>query len=88
MGYFFGWLRERAKLAVLAGIGDAAAEISNGEAPGEADAVAWGKLFIANPDLPQRFAQGAALNEPRPAEFYSGGAQGYTDYPIRATEPA
>jgi 2,4-dienoyl-CoA reductase-like NADH-dependent reductase (Old Yellow Enzyme family) len=48
---------------------------------GEADAVAFGKLFIANPDLPQRFALRAPLNEPRPAEFYAGGAQGYTDYP-------
>jgi hypothetical protein len=48
---------------------------------GEADAVAFGKLFIANPDLPQRFALRAPLNEPRPGEFYAGGAQGYTDYP-------
>jgi 2,4-dienoyl-CoA reductase-like NADH-dependent reductase (Old Yellow Enzyme family) len=48
---------------------------------GEADAVAFGKLFIANPDLPRRFALGEPLNEPRPAEFYSGGANGYTDYP-------
>jgi 2,4-dienoyl-CoA reductase-like NADH-dependent reductase (Old Yellow Enzyme family) len=48
---------------------------------GEADAVAFGKLFIANPDLPRRFALHAPLNEPRPAEFYGGGAQGYTDYP-------
>ncbi|HME40284.1 MAG TPA: alkene reductase [Steroidobacteraceae bacterium] len=51
---------------------------------GEADAVAFGKLFIANPDLPRRFALRAALNEPRPAEFYSGGASGYTDYPSLA----
>jgi 2,4-dienoyl-CoA reductase-like NADH-dependent reductase (Old Yellow Enzyme family) len=48
---------------------------------GEADAVAFGKLFIANPDLPERFALRAPLNEARPAEFYAGGAQGYTDYP-------
>ncbi len=48
---------------------------------GEADAVAFGKLFLANPDLPQRFALQAPLNEPRVAEFYGGGAQGYTDYP-------
>jgi 2,4-dienoyl-CoA reductase-like NADH-dependent reductase (Old Yellow Enzyme family) len=48
---------------------------------GEADAVAFGKLFIANPDLPQRFALQSPLNEPRAAEFYSGGARGYTDYP-------
>jgi 2,4-dienoyl-CoA reductase-like NADH-dependent reductase (Old Yellow Enzyme family) len=50
-------------------------------AAGEADAVAFGKLFIANPDLPLRLRQGAALNEPDMPRFYSGGAQGYTDYP-------
>ena len=50
-------------------------------ATGEADAVAFGKLFIANPDLPARFAAGAALNQPMVAEFYAGGAHGYTDYP-------
>jgi 2,4-dienoyl-CoA reductase-like NADH-dependent reductase (Old Yellow Enzyme family) len=50
-------------------------------AAGEADAVAFGKLFLANPDLPRRFALRAPLNEPRTPEFYSGGANGYTDYP-------
>jgi len=48
---------------------------------GEADAVAWGKLFIANPDLPERFKLGAALNEPDPSTFYSEGPNGYVDYP-------
>jgi 2,4-dienoyl-CoA reductase-like NADH-dependent reductase (Old Yellow Enzyme family) len=50
-------------------------------ASGDADAVAFGKLFLANPDLPRRLAIGAALNEPRPATFYAAGAEGYTDYP-------
>lgn len=50
-------------------------------AAGDVDAVAFGVPFLANPDLPQRFRLGAALNEPRPATFYSGGAEGYTDYP-------
>ncbi|MFI5337487.1 MAG: alkene reductase [Opitutales bacterium] len=50
-------------------------------ASGEADAVAWGRLFIANPDLPQRFARKAGLNEPDAATFYGGGVHGYTDYP-------
>jgi 2,4-dienoyl-CoA reductase-like NADH-dependent reductase (Old Yellow Enzyme family) len=49
---------------------------------GEADAVAWGKLFIANPDLPARFAQSAPLNQPDPATFYASGPHGYTDYPF------
>ena len=48
---------------------------------GNADAVAYGRLFIANPDLPRRFAEGAPLNEPNVSTFYSPGAQGYTDYP-------
>lgn len=51
---------------------------------GKADAVAWGQLFIANPDLPRRFAEGAPLNEPDPATFYGGTAHGYTDYPAIA----
>jgi 2,4-dienoyl-CoA reductase-like NADH-dependent reductase (Old Yellow Enzyme family) len=50
-------------------------------AAGEADAIAYGKLFIANPDLPRRFAMGAALNAPDAATFYSAGPKGYTDYP-------
>jgi len=50
-------------------------------AAGEADAVAFGRLFLANPDLPRRFALGASLNEPQAAMFYSEGPQGYTDYP-------
>ncbi|HWT38876.1 MAG TPA: alkene reductase [Paraburkholderia sp.] len=48
---------------------------------GEADAVAWGKLYIANPDLVRRFELDAPLNEPVPATFYAEGETGYTDYP-------
>jgi 2,4-dienoyl-CoA reductase-like NADH-dependent reductase (Old Yellow Enzyme family) len=48
---------------------------------GEADAVAWGKLFIANPDLPRRLLLGAPLNTADSATFYGGTAHGYTDYP-------
>ncbi len=48
---------------------------------GEADAVAWGKLFIANPDLPRRLQLAAALNSPDSATFYGGDHRGYTDYP-------
>jgi 2,4-dienoyl-CoA reductase-like NADH-dependent reductase (Old Yellow Enzyme family) len=53
-------------------------------AAGEADAVAWGKLFIANPDLPHRLKIGAPLNEPDNGTFYGGTARGYTDYPTLA----
>jgi N-ethylmaleimide reductase len=48
---------------------------------GLADAVSWGRLFIANPDLPERFRTGAALNEPNPKTFYIPGPVGYIDYP-------
>jgi 2,4-dienoyl-CoA reductase-like NADH-dependent reductase (Old Yellow Enzyme family) len=58
-------------------------------AAGEADAIAWGKLYIANPDLAERFAAGAALNEPNAATFYAEGGHGYTDYPaLQAQEAA
>jgi 2,4-dienoyl-CoA reductase-like NADH-dependent reductase (Old Yellow Enzyme family) len=53
-------------------------------AAGDADAVAFGKPFIANPDLPWRFAQNAPLNEPDSTTFYGEGARGYTDYPVLA----
>jgi N-ethylmaleimide reductase len=45
------------------------------------DAAAFGRAFIANPDLPERLRTGAPLNEPDLATFYGGGARGYTDYP-------
>src|SRR5580700_10431907 len=47
----------------------------------EADLIAFGKLFISNPDLVERFKRGAPLNEYDKATFYGGGAKGYTDYP-------
>jgi N-ethylmaleimide reductase len=50
-------------------------------ASGEADLIAFGVPFLANPDLPERFRQNAPLNEPDVATFYGGGAKGYTDYP-------
>ena len=48
---------------------------------GEADAVAFGKQFIANPDLPRRFKENAILNTPDSNTFYASGKEGYTDYP-------
>lgn len=53
-------------------------------AAGEVDAVAFGKLFIANPDLPHRFALRAPLNAWNGATFYADGPQGYIDYPSLA----
>ena len=51
-------------------------------AKGEADLVSFGTLFLANPDLPQRFAANAPLNQPDPTTYYGGGEKGYTDYPF------
>jgi N-ethylmaleimide reductase len=48
---------------------------------GEADLIAFGKLFIANPDLVKRLEMDAPLNEPDQSTFYGGDAHGYTDYP-------
>jgi N-ethylmaleimide reductase len=48
---------------------------------GLADLVAFGRASLANPDLVERMRCGAALNEPKPATFYGGGAEGYIDYP-------
>ena len=48
---------------------------------GEADAVAFGQWFIANPDLPARLQADAPLNPARPETFYGAGPEGYTDYP-------
>jgi len=51
-------------------------------AAGEADAVAFGVPFLANPDLPKRFRQNAELNQPDQTTFYAPGFKGYTDYPF------
>lgn len=47
---------------------------------GEADMIAYGKPFLANPDLVERFRKGAALNQPDKSTFYTDGPKGYTDY--------
>jgi N-ethylmaleimide reductase len=61
-----GYTLERANAALKAGL---------------ADLVAFGQLFLANPDLVDRLRAGAALNTPNPATYYGGGAEGYIDYP-------
>ena len=56
----------------------AKAAISNGQA----DAIAFGRYFISNPDLPERIRKGVALNPYNRATFYGGAEKGYTDYPF------
>ncbi len=60
------------------------ARAENAIAEGKADAVAFGQLYIANPDLVERFKVDAPLNEPDGATFYGGNEKGYTDYPALA----
>lgn len=55
---------------------------------GEADAIAFGQKFIANPDLPERMRTGAPLNTPDPDTYYSAGPHGYVDYPSLAESSA
>ena len=71
------WMVNNAYTRALA---DAA--VANG-----ADIVAFGRPFIANPDLVERLRQNAPLNEVNRATLYGGGAEGYTDYPEMATSP-
>ena len=63
---------------------DASAALEEAQAAvgeGTLSAVAFGRPFIANPDLVARFRQGAALAEFDPSTLYSAGAEGYTSYP-------
>ncbi|HSF48812.1 MAG TPA: alkene reductase, partial [Burkholderiales bacterium] len=53
---------------------------------GRADLIAFGRKFLANPDLPERLRLRAALNADDPSTYYGGGAKGYTDYPTLAQE--
>jgi N-ethylmaleimide reductase len=53
---------------------------------GRADLIAFGRKFLANPDLPERLRLGAALNADDPGTYYGGGEKGYTDYPSLAQD--
>ena len=67
------------KVVLAGGFDQAGAE--KAIADGEADAIAFGRLFISNPDLPRRFELNAELNPYNRATFYGGNEKGYTDYP-------
>ncbi len=76
----FEMLRPLFKGPFLAGGGFSSESGDAMLAAGKADYIVYGKLFVANPDLPARFAKKADLNVPDPNTFYSAGTQGYTDY--------
>lgn len=69
---------------LIANMGYQANEATVAIESGQADAIAFGTPFLANPDLPARIKLGAPLNAADPATFYSPGAAGYTDYAVMA----
>ena len=80
----------RIESAELGGLFDGPVIVTGGHTPdtaaavvsaGEADLVGFGRLFIANPDLPRRIRTGAELAGLRQEGLYGGGPAGYTDYP-------
>ncbi len=77
----YGSLRRRFSGAYIANNGYTPELAEETLAANKADLIAFGKPFIANPDLVERLKRGAPLNEPDKATFYGGGAKGYTDYP-------
>ncbi len=80
-GFDFAWARTAFKGAYIANNGYTREMAIEAVASGRADAVAFGRLYIANPDLVQRLKQNAPLNAPNPQTFYTPGPVGYTDYP-------
>ncbi|WP_027943362.1 alkene reductase [Amycolatopsis taiwanensis] len=75
------WARERYRGKIIAAGGYQAASAESALVKGHADAVAFGRPYIANPDLPNRLAAGAPLARADRATFYGGGDAGYIDYP-------
>ncbi len=74
-------IREHYHGTIIGNMGYSKDEGNAAIAEGNADAIAFGVPFLANPDLPARLQAGAELNQPDPATFYSPGPKGYTDYP-------
>lgn len=67
--------------SVIVGGGFSRASATKAIANGDADLIAFGQAFIANPDLPHRYRNGWTVNQPDTATYYTQGREGYTDYP-------
>ncbi len=80
-GFDFGWARKHFRGAYIANNGYDRQSAIDAVASGNADAVAFGRSFIANPDLVERLQKDAPLNRPDPRTFYAPGPEGYIDYP-------
>jgi N-ethylmaleimide reductase len=84
----FGSLRRRFNNTYIANNGYDLELAASRLAEGKADLFAFGRPFIANPDLVERLKTRAPLTELNPATLYGGGSAGYTDYPaIAASSP-
>jgi N-ethylmaleimide reductase len=81
-------IRRAFKGVYIANNGYSGAMAAEAVASHTVDAVAFGKAFIANPDLVERLRVGAPLNTPDQKTFYGGGEHGYTDYPTLASQAA
>ena len=75
------FVRDRFEGTLILNGGYDAASANDAIESGVADLVAFGTLFLANPDLPARFLRGAPLNPADMATYYAGEEKGYTDYP-------
>lgn len=80
------WARERTRHALISTGGHTPERAAETLRRGDADVAGFARLFLANPDLPQRIAAGATLNEPVRESFYGGDDGGYLDYPSREAE--
>ena len=80
-GFDYAWARQAFGGVYIANNGYGRETALEAVAAGRADAVSFGRAFIANPDLVTRLKTGAPLNAPNPQTFYTPGPAGYTDYP-------
>jgi N-ethylmaleimide reductase len=80
-GFDYAWARQTFKGTYIANNGYDRQMAMDAIDSGKADAIAFGRLFIANPDLVERLKLNAVLNAPNPNTFYTPGPVGYTDYP-------
>jgi N-ethylmaleimide reductase len=80
-GFDFAWARKTFKGTYIANNGYDRQMALDAVESGQADAVAFGRLYIANPDLVQRLKADAPLSKPNPKTFYAPGPEGYIDYP-------
>ncbi|MDF2476747.1 MAG: alkene reductase [Sphingobacterium sp.] len=78
---YFGFFRTHFNGILMVNLGFDQKSANEILASGKADLVSFGTLFIANPDLPERFINGWPLALSNPATYYTGGKKGYTDYP-------